>query len=664
MLYPGDQLNLSSEALDSLGGFLTELLEDLEQQHSGYLRKLEVWRKWYRAIPKTENRAEPFEGASSIVVPIIRYMSDAVSARHINTIFAREEKIWVSRSENEVFREKYAKPISDFMNWAGNGNDYDLLTPTSSWVTEIPPYGDSIMYLSWRKREKFLFAPGQGGRPKPHRVVMSRGPYIEHLPRSQVLWQADRQIQESDIVSRQAFYSWGELSSIARTAKWNIEQVEASKGRTLGASRTRDSREQRLEQQGLSLFGPQAHEPYDIREVWIEWPLLSSRGTPQFDEIYRFGSQKADEPTIPLVVTLCRDSRRVFRVVAKPYYIPGWPFYRGVYKPGDDPTAADGLCRILEHIQRGVTTMTNQAIDAMSLANAIFAVTINPTLATQRLSLNRFLKVENMGDISFPNFAKHFTPDLQFITFLLGIGERLTGVNDPTLGRETRMGGHPSPATSTLAMLNESREPLRLTGRVIRHELSRLGLDIATLYQQFESGEDGKIERAIGPTDATAVKEWLFPTDEPLAGNLELDLRAMSDVFNPEAEFQRAMLVDQLLGNYYSRVIQALSVASNPKAPPPIVEAALKSIDALTKSFAHVLEAADVDEVEGFLMKLNTGAPANAGEIERLRNAATAGLGRLEGAGVQPPVLPLPVGASQLPMGTDGDVGAGGNGPL
>lgn len=657
-VFPGDELRFSPEAREHLGHFVSELIDDLEAQQSVYMERLRVWRRWYEARPISEQRAEPFEGASNLIIPYIRWQSDAVSARLINTIFAREEKVWVARSTNEAFRKQYATSIAEFMNWGANGNEYDLLTPCSSWISGIPPYGGEVLFLSWMVREKFLFTPGRGGRPKPQRVTLGRGPYIEHIPRTQMLWQVDRPIQESPIVVRQSFLSWGEVLSRIGPAGWNEEDVEACKGYTSGMSQSAQTRQQRLADRGLG--GEDPYDPYDYREVWIDWPLLNQSG---FDEIVRLDDTEDGVQSVPLVVTLHRETKRVVRVIAKPYFMPGQPFYHATYRPGDDPTAPEGLCRILEHLQRGITTMMNQAIDATTIANSIVGVTTNPQLASMRLSPNRFLKVANMNEITFPVLTKHVTPDLALINFLVAVGERLTGMSDPSLGRETRYGGHPSPAASTMAMLQESREPLRVTGRMIRREMSRLGVDIATLYQQHEVDAD-KIRRAIGDEDGAKVTEWMFPGDQPLHGNLELDLRAISDVSNPEAEFQRAMIVDQLSSNYFSRILQALTVAGNPQAPPVVKGAAMRSIEAMTTSFTRVLEAAEVDEIEEFLFRINQGGQPGAAAIAELRNVATQRLGGLAEAGVQPPVLAPFGGAQTLPMGANGGAPPGfGNAP-
>jgi hypothetical protein len=180
------------------------------------------------------------------------------------------------------------------------------------------------------------------------------------------------------------------------------------------------------------------------------------------------------------------------------------------------------------------------------------------------------------------------------------LAERQTGINDPALGRETRMGGHPAPATSTLALLHEGKKLDIIAMRTIRASVSKLGMDLATLYQQFGTAEDGKITRAVGEGDAKVVQEYLFPTEQPIYGNLELDLAAMSETMNPEVEQSKALLAFQASTNYFALVQQHLAVASNPQSPESIIAVSLKAIESLGKSYEKILETNDVDQLEAY----------------------------------------------------------------
>jgi hypothetical protein len=650
-------LPIPAEQLTMLAAELSDLLDDLEDQHDNYLKRIEVWRTWYHATPLQTTRTIPFNGASNVVIPVIRWHSDAVSARYLNTIFAREDQVWIAKSSNEQFRKRYLPHLPDFMNWAANGNDFDLMTPCSVGFSDLAPLGSMVLALSWRERDRWVFMPeptsgsDKRRKPKPVKVSLGRGPYVEHVRREDILWQIDHPLQDSDIVARRYYLTWNDIMRNVQTAGWDAEAADRCKGMTANTGRSHDSRERRLIEHGLT-SGRGTYETYDFREIWVDWPIL--RGM----KITPLEDQEADEPAIPILVTLCRDAREIVRAVPKPYLIPGWPFYHA-HRVGSEQTAPEGLAKILEQSQRAASTTYNQAVDAMTLANAIFMVTNNPQHANSQLHLGRPIVTPNpTTDVVFPTLAKHVTPDIAMMNLVLGIAERLSGINDPNLGKEIRLGGHPSPATSTLTLLNESRELLRASGRIIRRELGRLGEDAATLYQQFEADE-GKIVRALGDSDAEPVREWIFPTDAPIAGQAKFDLRALSDVHNPDIDLQRAVMVDQVVGNYYSRVLQALTIANDQRVPPAAQDAALQSLGALTKSFSRVLEAAEVDEVEDFLHKINQNQGGREPLMEEMQRVAADRLGRVAQSGNGRPLPPVSGGAASLPVGGNGTTGQG-----
>ena len=403
----------------------------------------------------------------------------------------------------------------------------------------------------------------------------------------------------------------------------------------------------------MSPTGPEAYKPHDIREVWIEWPVLRSFG------IELPGNQDPDTPMLPLVVTLHRSTGHILRVIAKPYMIAGWPFYDINYRREGRRAHTGGLAKILEHMQRATTTMLNQAIDTVTLANSVLGVTTDPKLANDRWAPNKMMLAGSTTDFEPINLTKLIQPDVVMINLVMGFAERVTGINDPNLGKETRLGGHPSPATSTLTLLNESREILRTSQKADRMQYGRIAEDVLTLYQQFETDSDGKLERVLGPVDADMASRIIFPTDQTIAGNIQFDLRAMSDTLNPEEERNKALFVQQVTSDYYARVLQGLQVALNatqfgdhPIAK-MIVEAAMTSIGAFTASYSRVLENSSVDEVEKFVFDIKgaSNARQQAGAIREAGGTIEGLLSEVAQGGQGPAV---PTGSTGLPLQAGG----------
>ncbi len=664
MLTPGQPLKFSPGDLKRLSRGCLAIIEDAETQHSPLLDNIRTWWEWYDAKPLTKTRNDPWANSSNVVVPLIRIHADAVISRKSNTIFAAND-LWVARNRNEAIKD-FVKPTVNFLNWAADDNEFDLFMPSLDWFTESVILGTSVLALNWVVRKKQMFLPGEGGKPKAINVELSRGPHFEQVPRESILWQADRELQDAEYVIRQSWKSWGDIARMSNKdlygeLAWDMEAAEKIKGfNQSGTSRTGNIRESKLAASGMTPTGPEAYEPYDMRDVWIEWPVVRSFNIERLP-----GEQNPDDPVLPLVVTLHRDTGEILRVIAKPYMIAGWPFYDITYRREGRRAHTGGLAKILEHMQRATTTMLNQSIDTITLANSVLGVTTDPKIANDRWAPNKMILAQSKDDFEPITLSKLIQPDVVMINLVMGFAERVTGINDPNLGKETRLGGHPSPATSTLTLLNESREILRTSQKADRMQYGRIAEDVLTLYQQFETDSDGKLERVLGSRDAEMAQRIIFPTDQTIAGNIQFDLRAMSDTLNPEEERNKALFVQQVTSDYYARVLQGLQVAiqSLQFAEHPIgqklVEASLKSIEAFTESYSRVLENSSIDEVEKFVFDIKgaSNARQQAGAIRESGASVEQLLGGVAQGGQGPAV---PTGNAGLPLASGGAaVGSG-----
>lgn len=140
--------------------------------------------------------------------------------------------------------------------------------------------------------------------------------------------------------------------------------------------------------------------------------------------------------------------------------------------------------------------------------------------------------------------------------------------------------------------------------RLLRRTASRLVTAIATMYQLFDTDPDGRIVRVLGQRDGAKVREWLFPRDETIFGNIELQLKSVDETLNPDVERQRAAMVMQMTQNYAANGLQLIALAENQQAPPGTREAALKVFESLTNAYRIFLEASDIDEIERFVVNL------------------------------------------------------------
>jgi hypothetical protein len=356
---------------------------------------------------------------------------------------------------------------------------------------------------------------------------------------------------------------------------------------------------------------------------------------------------------------LDRKSRKILRLIAEPYYFPYKPFFDIFYRKRSGRGHSAGIAKKLEHMQRSMTTSLNQAHDARTRANAVWAKTKRKDYLNRPLDPSTMIYDPDMNSVEAFNLGPQSTfDDMRIMTAVNTIAERQTGMSDPAMGRETRQGGHPSPATSTLALLEQSEMMQGTTRELIRTQYSRIGEAIASLYQQFETNEDGKLQRVLGVEDASRVEEFLFPTD-PITGTLMFDVAAMSGSNTPEAEMKRAILISQMNTNYWIAVVQGIGMLENEQVGPMVKTAVLEGIRAGTKAHLKFLEAGDVDDLERYVLSLAENADAGSDDIRTASNRAQEIAGGSNGAGdprLGGPGAMVPGGAPS-PLGSLGGLG-------
>jgi hypothetical protein len=237
--------------------------------------------------------------------------------------------------------------------------------------------------------------------------------------------------------------------------------------------------------------------------------------------------------------------------------------------------------------------------------------------------------------------------DLAMANFLQVNTERWSGVNDPLIGRESRSGGHPSPATNYTGMMQQASMMASVPTQMIREQMSAAALYTASLYQQFDTDAEGRIARVFGDADADRIKQWLFPKDRALVGTMKFDLIALSDQSNPQAQMSKAMTIMQATGMYWSQVIRLIQASEDQRVPPGAREASLKAVEVIGRVYQQFLEGADFDKSQEAVLDLKEGNPNALSQLRSLAQGALAG-GREPGGGGGPAPQP-PVGPPQGP---------------
>ena len=652
MTSPGDPVKLTSEQRTVLGQATQELVMTLEAENSDLINDKPIHRDWYNAVPDVPMRSTPWPGASNLVVPFIRTMADSLIARAVLTTFATN-RLWSGSSENKFFRDRL-DPWFDFLNY-GARHGFDTFEPIHDLITEMYIHGHGVIEQTWEDSQRYVVAPGAN---KPTLVSLGRGPKLTFWPSEYILYNRENPIAEAEIIACQNNMTWGQVCNMAQLNGWDKEAVGAVENQQGLEGSAAQVRDQRRRQQGLSGVSPdQRLEPHDIRQVLLDWPLFKSLSS-RFNDINEVTVGDHDPTAIntPIIVYLHRKTGKVLHAIHHPYLLPEWNFYECRYRNTD----SRGLAKILEHSQRGMTTIANQNVDAITFANSYKFFTRDRNLATRPIAPNLPIVTDDIEGIKPMQQATPVLPGVQMLQFWQATGERVGGQSDPNFGRETRMGGHPQPATNYLGQQAASEALNTLPMKSLRKVIGKIGEHRTILLQQFESNEGGWIEKVFGADDAATIME-ILDGEQVVSGQMRFDVHAMSDMHNPESEMNLAINTYQMFTKYATDSAKFLEVALNPQAPPKLKELMLFSVEGMGRMVTKVLEAAGAEDAEEFVFHLQErGADAQqliSGVQDRVRQLV-ANQGNGAAGPVQQPRMADLAGGGGAPAA--GPLGAGG----
>ena len=636
LIFPGERLltQMSREDVVALGHDLRDLVLDMEKEAAPTFRAIAVWWKWYEAEPKSKTKNFPFANAANVVVPMIGITCDALASRSLSQATAAAPTYWTTRTENEA-RQKTARNMARYINWQADGNCFSLKHVLSNQFLETYVTGRSVSALHYRREVKPVFyGRTNGSRPNVRRtdVTIASGPLVEHVPRENILWDINHRIGDAPVVVRKHEWTWVQLREMAkRDDAWDESAVEDIRNHG-GMDENEASRIQTVKDSlDLRDRDPMDLALHDVREVWIDWSMLGSRFEVPGEE--EWGGEQ-----VPLLAHLHLRTGRILRLVGMPYLLPYKPFVDFKFRGGR------GVAKRLEMLQSIQTTIWNQALDARTRANAVWAITRNARHLKTPLDPSRPILVEDMGELA--PFALPSSPqqDLPLLVAAQTMAERWMGQSDPLLGRDTRSGGHSAPATSTLALLEQANVMSAGTDVVMQEELSRLGEAIAILDQQFEDPSDNRLVQILGAEDAKSVSEYLFP-DEPIPGNYFFDVAALSRQDNPDSAMRRTLQTAQAYQNYGALCAQGAMIIDSPQAPPRVKAVWVKLLEGYGDLLATFLDASNVDDSEKYLVQLDQlGIDSRNAFAQFSRQAA----GAAQGPGGAAPGQPGPGGGGAI----------------
>lgn len=558
-----------SESYRNLSNWLYNELEDALSARAG----LEgMWReclRMYEGQPKMEMRNVPIENAPNYEVPVGAMACDAIYAQSVDLIWQVAPVVTV-----RPIGAKYAgagKGLQKFINW-GVANEWELRLAVDNALLDNVQLGTGILYVPWINRYR-----------KTKVTELSHiGPSVFCVPIQDfvVPGGSGSDVQDARWVAMRYWLTKDELVLRQKTMGWDISSVQ-----TGAADDTVRQKREQLARQRKS--GEQFRDLYEIFDFYAYYDID--------------GDGKAED----ILVSYDRTSRSVLRVRWNPFQRR--PFSAMRYQLRPHLFYGLGPMEMLKPLADEISETHNHRMLNMMLANCRLWIgkqgeidhdmSIWPNKVILSESPADSLKALQLGDVY---------PSSQVAeAILMAYAERRVGVSDITQARPSAPLGTRTPGITALSVLQQVNKRFTPAFDGMRLAVADAVRQACYRYQERLLAGDAfaaeKITRIVGEQHAQEVLQALTAPDFDEA--MALELTASSAAANRDTDRQNAILLMNLMGGYYDKVLNLVSLTANPQVPDQIRECARRIAIASSEALERlILNFDQVRDPETFLI--------------------------------------------------------------
>lgn len=582
-------LNPTEGQLAGLEEYLTREIEDaISSRHN-----LEsIWRelmRQYEGVPKNPVSNFPIENAPNVEVTLGAIAADALYASMVDLIYTATPLVTarpVPKLTGDKAYSNSVKAFQRFINWVAANEANCRLASEDSLLDDIQ-LGTGIYYVPW----------GEETRKTKTASVINRGPRIWSIPVEDCLVPGGLKtsdIEEFPWIGLRFWLTKYDMADRAIRNNWNVSAaLPAAAKDWVSVRREEVARHNEGIERKSSLF--------EILDIYAYYDI---DGDGQREDLY---------------IVFDRTSRRVLHASYNPY--DRRPIVSCVYQRRAHMFYGLGVLQMLSPFQSELTDLHNyQTLNALLSNCRIWKGREGRIPENMRIWPNRVIELlDPQTDLVPEQMADVYAslPQIQFV--VMQLAEKRVGANELAPSPRPQMMGSRMPGITALSLLQQVNK--RFTPAF---DGARLALSTAlmqTMYRYQErvlAGDMAAIEhiyRILGDEDGTRVVGIL--SDRNFNENMIVEMTAASASVNREADRQNAMMLVQVLAQYYQQTLELVGIASNPQTPPEVKSVAMKIaqsagevIDRTIRTFDQVRDPAlFIIEVEEEMNAAMQGAP-------------------------------------------------------
>ena len=605
-------LNVSEDRMFALKQWIEQEIDDAILAR----RSLDqTWReclKMYNGVPKLQKRDIPIPNAPNIEITVGAIASDTIYAQAVDLIFntspfvtARPKPKFVDDQETV----KDAKALQRFVNHIASSPETGLRAAVEDALLDDVQLGTGLIYVPFVQKTK---------KTKTAKVL-SAGPRFYSIPPEDTLVPGgtSQDLQAMPFFGLRFYYTMQQLVDVARTNKWNLDGIQP----IFNKDWVRNSRE---------ILGQQ-HD------------TLNSRGT-LFDIIYCycFFDIDGDGYDEDLFVVWNHSGRQVLHVNYNS--MDHRPVEAMVYQRQSHLFYGLGVLQMMKPYEEKLSDVHNYATLNILLANSRVWVGSEALPETLTMWPGKYIQVPDAAkDLQSLQMADVYNSIWQDQMITMQLANQRVGINETSSGSNIPSRTPGITAMSFLQQVNRRFTPafdaMRLClANALRQALYR--------YQERLLAGDDKVMAVIfnvlGYEDGNRVINTLRKAifDE----QVDIELTAASASINREADRQNAIMLTNILTQYYQRTIELIMLSANPQTPPEVAAIAKKIATSAGEIIDRTIRTFDQVRDPGTFI-INIENELNKIEATSQEQQALAPLMQLlSGGAAQTPQLQLPGG--------------------
>lgn len=562
-----------------------------------------LWReltRMYEAVPKQEIRDTPIINAPNFEMAIGATACDSINGQVIDLIYQITPVLTV-RGLDERYVED-AKAIQRFVNWLAD-TESKMRPASEQAILDNIILGTGILYVPWVEKK----------RKTKVMNTKAMGPMIRCIAPEDFLVPGgiEADLQECQWVAARFYMTKGELSIRAKLAGWKIDEVQPVPNVSWVRSRR--------ETLGRTMSNKRIANLYEIYEVYCYYDI------------------DGDGVEEDLLVTIDLQSRSILQVRYNPYDLR--PFEAMRYQLRAHLFNGISAMEMLKPFEEAVTELTCHWILNLMLANTrIWKARDGVVPENTKMWPSKVITMADpMTDLVPEQLGDVYPSAPGAVSAVMAFAERRVGTSDLSNPRPGSLVGNRTPGITALSLMQNVNRRFTPAFDGMRLALAGAVRQCVWRYQERllagDTAVEEKLATVFGPADGSLIIAQLKRKD--FDESFAIELTASSASINRDADKQNAIMLIQILSQYYQRTIELTMMAANPQVPDAVRSVCEKVATAMGEAVDRTIRTFDsMRDPTAFVIDM-------AGELEALRGIdASSLIAQLNQQMGSPPVQP------------------------